>query len=286
VQGHWLDTEEPVFLPALAVYYDYHAPPAETFCQATSNGLAAGPTLADASFAASLELLERDAFMLSWLTRRPATRVLLDESISPGVREVARRFHVEGAQLELYLLNVGVDVPTILCVAFGDGEAWPGATVALGCHLSPRVAIEKAILEQGQGGPYIRRLMEERERPIPKTPWEVKSLEDHALFYVPRARNAAFEFLSKGDVRLAGSLPEPDSISLSALSARVTTAGLRIAIADVTSRDLRKTPFRVARALGRGFQQIHFGHHLGRLGNPRLVALTNQGSNPDPHPMA
>jgi ribosomal protein S12 methylthiotransferase accessory factor len=42
----------------------------------------------------------------------------------------------------------------------------------------------------------------------------------------------------------------------------------------------------VARALGAGFQQIHFGHRLARLGNPRLLAMTTRGINPDPHPMA
>ena len=59
--GHWLDTEERVLIPALPVFYDYHVPPEEAFCQVTSNGLAAGPSIASASFAASLELIERDA---------------------------------------------------------------------------------------------------------------------------------------------------------------------------------------------------------------------------------
>jgi ribosomal protein S12 methylthiotransferase accessory factor len=54
----------------------------------------------------------------------------------------------------------------------------------------------------------------------------------------------------------------------------------------VTSPDLAVTPLRVARALGPGFQQIHFGHLLGRLGNPRLWAMAPRGINPDPHPMA
>ena len=225
-------------------------------------------------------------FMLSWLTRRSATRIVLDESISDDIRDVVQQLRAQGAELQLYLLDVGLDVPTVLCVAFGDGESWPGATVSLGCHLSPRVALEKAILEQGQGGPYTRRLMLERKRPIPQSPSEVRSLEDHALYYVPKSRRSAFAFLSQGTVCQAASLPEPDGVSLSALSAKVTAAGLRIAIVDVTTRDLFPTPFRVVRALGRGFQQIHFGHHLARLGNPRLVAMADNGVNPDPHPMA
>ncbi len=56
-------------------------------------------------------------------------------------------------------------------------------------------------------------------------------------------------------------------------------------MADLTTPDLAGSPFRVARALGPDFQQIHFGHRLARLGNPRLAALAPRGCNPDPHPL-
>ena len=77
--------------------------------------------------------------------------------------------------------------------------------------------------------------------------------------------------------------PKPYRSAL--LVERLRAAQLRIAIADVTSPDLLQTPFRVARALGPNFQQIHFGHVLARLGNPRLHAMAPRGINPDPHPL-
>jgi ribosomal protein S12 methylthiotransferase accessory factor len=60
---------------------------------------------------------------------------------------------------------------------------------------------------------------------------------------------------------------------------------MRVAVVDVTSPDLRGTPFRVVRALGPDFQQIHFGHRLARLDNPRLWAVARDGINADPHPL-
>ena len=285
VLGRWLDTREPVYVPALPTYYNYPAPPGERFCQVTSNGLAAGATLDEAAMRAATELIERDAFMISWLTRRPGRRIQLDASIDPEVREIARQLGARAGRLELYLLDAGLHVPAVLCAAFGDGRRWPGATVSLASHLSPRVAIAKAILEQGQGGPYLRRLMEEKKHPVPARPQDVRTLTDHALYYIPEERARAFAFLDRGDVVRAADLPEPEACSLDVLGRRVGAAGLRIALVDVTSPDLAPTPFRVVRALGAGFQQIHFNHRLARLGNPRLRALAADGLNPDPHPM-
>lgn len=187
-------------------------------------------------------------------------------------------------ELRLYLLDAGLHVPVVMCVVLGDGVRWPGATVALAAHQSPRAAIEKAILEQGQGGPYYRRLLEEGKSVIPACPFDVHTLEDHALYYFPVQRAAAFAFLDAGGMVPAAALEEPADLSLEALASCLRAAGMRVAVADLTSKDLAGTPFRVARALGPDFQQIHFGHRLARLGNPRLCALAPV-PNPDPHPL-
>ncbi|MFT3766161.1 MAG: YcaO-like family protein [Minicystis sp.] len=285
-RGMWLDTRSPVLVPALPVYMHYPATPAEYFCEVTSSGLAAGPTLEDAMLGAALELLERDAFMISWMTRRPGRLVRPDSSIDASAREVARQLEEKGVRVALYLLDVGLGIPTAVCVGYGDGVRWPGATVSLSAHLRPRVAIAKALLEQGHVGPYLRRLVFDEKRPIPKRPEDVHTIEDHAFYYAPKRRAKALAFLGRGGEVAAADLPEPEEVSTRALVRRVQAAGLRIAVVDVTSPDLAPTPFRVARALGPGFQQIHFGHTRARLGNPRLLALASNGINPDPHPLA
>ncbi|WP_437478930.1 TOMM precursor leader peptide-binding protein [Sorangium sp. So ce1014] len=283
--GRWLDTHAPVYVPALPTYYNYCAGP-DTFCEVTSNGLAAGATLEAASMGAALELIERDAFMISWLARRPGQRILPDDTVDREVHEIARQLEERGARIELYLLDAGIAVPVVMCVGYGDGKRWPGAVVSVSAHLSPLTAIRKAILEQGQIGHYVFRLMTGEAVAVPERPEDVRSLEDHAVYYIPPSRAAAFDFLRRGGTVTAAELEEPEEVSLSELARRVEAAGLRIAIVDVTSPDLAPTPFRVARALGPDFQQIHFGHERARLGNPRLRAMAPRGINPDPHPMA
>jgi ribosomal protein S12 methylthiotransferase accessory factor len=284
--GRWLDTGSPVYVPALPTFYNYPSFHGEAFCQVTSNGLAAGATLGDASMRAAVELIERDAFMISWLARLPGRRILIDESVDAATREVVRQLAERGARTELYLVDAGIAVPSIVAVGFGDGKRWPGAAVAMAAHLSPHAAIRKAILELGHVGPYLRRLMLEGKQTIPDRPEDVRTLDDHAFYYFPPSRARAFDFLRAGEATLAASLEEPEDLSIGALIERIRAAGRRIAVVDVTSPDLAGSPFRVARALGPDFQQIHFGHVLGHLGNPRLLAMAPHGINPDPHPMA
>jgi len=291
LRGSWLGSGEPVWVPALTSFFNFMADPGEHFCQVSSNGLAAGGDLADAALRALFELVERDAFMLTWLCQLPARRIVPDGALEPAVGELVRQLGERGAAVELYLLDAGTGIPTALCLGVGDGERWPAVTVALACHTDLRTAVRKAILEQGHVGPYIRRLM--RESKVPANPWEVLSLEDHALYYVTPERLEAFDFLRRpsgpmDDVILA-EIPSAPPPTAASCAERLSAAGLRVAIADVTSPDVTASPFRVARALGTNMQPIHFGERFRRLANPRLqayLAARGTGVNPNPHPVA
>lgn len=287
-RGCWLDGGEPVWLPALPTYFNFQVCRQEQFCQVTSNGLAAGARLDDACLRAVCELVERDAFMLTWLGRRPGQKILPDGTLDLGTHEVMRQLTEWGVQVELYLLEAGISIPTVVCLGLGDGQHYPGVTVALAAHPSPRIAVRKAVLEQGQVGPYTRRLMLRAEHAIPRCPEEVRTLTDHALYYVPRERAELFDFLRNGggdSVPLAA-LAEPEDVSLRICKERLQEAGVRVAIADLTAPDVATGPFRVVRALGEDLQPIDFGFTVRRLANPRLDAMLSGEVNPYPHPLA
>jgi ribosomal protein S12 methylthiotransferase accessory factor len=287
VEGHWFGNNEPVWVPALPAFFNFQVCHHEYFCQVSSNGLAAGSDLDDAGLRATFELIERDAVMISWMCQLPGELLILDASIAPEMHEIVRRLEENGVKVELYLLDLGTNIPTVFGVGIGDGETNPGASVSLATHASLTVAVGKAILELAHFSPYISRIMKEQK--IPQTADEVVTLEDHALYYVPLDRLAAFDFLRHGSGK---GIPVTDRIGEAPPTAascieRLAKAGLSVAIVDVTSPDVAGTPFRVARALGVDMQPIHFGSKLARLANPRLKSfLGNRALNPHPHPVA
>jgi ribosomal protein S12 methylthiotransferase accessory factor len=286
VRGSWVDSGAPVWLPALPTYLNFQPAESERYCQVTTSGLAAGSSYEDALVRAICELAERDAFMLTWLARCPARRIHLDGGFSAELVEVLRQLEVLGAKVRLYLLDAGLPVSTVMAVGFGDGVQWPGATVALGAHWDPRIAVRKAVLEQGHVGPYIRRLMLSGAHPVPANPELVRTLIDHALYYTSPARQLEFEFLEDGLAPVHWSdLVAPPAQAASELAERFLASGVRLAAANLTSPDVSEGPFRVVRVLGTHAQQIHFGFQFARLDSPRLRTLTDS-PNLAPHPLA
>jgi ribosomal protein S12 methylthiotransferase accessory factor len=289
VNGHWLDTGEQVQLPALATYLKFPVPQVEYFAQTTSSGLAAGVSFEDAARRALYELIERDAFMLTWLAKKQPSRIDIsscDDITRCALSEVQRL----GGTPELYLIDVGTRHPTIVCLGLGDGRAWPGVTIGLAAHADPLVALHKAVLEHGHYGAYMRRLMDEgRHRPIREAA-EVRTNLDHGLYYIDPSRVG-------GLASFRGSETTPLSLTdlydqfrqpatLDACVACLLQSGIRPAVVDVTSPDVALSSIRVARAFGTFMQPIHFGFAYRRLDNPRLRILLSGSAETTPHPIA
>ncbi|HET6971613.1 MAG TPA: YcaO-like family protein, partial [Phenylobacterium sp.] len=241
-------------------------------CSGTSNGLAAGYGTDDAALRAMLELVERDAFMASWRTRRGGQRVEVDEDWDPDLAAVIRGIGRLGGEARVTLLPSACGFPVVVCLAFGDGAAWPGVTLGLGADPDARAAIRQAVLELGQTGPYLRRLMREGAA-VPAGPQDVREMMDHAAYYFDPSRAVAFDYLWDGaDRRAWRHLPTGPSRSLEGCVAAMSKAGIRMALADVTSADLAMTPFRVVRAVSPDLQPISFGAGLERASIRRIAA--------------
>jgi ribosomal protein S12 methylthiotransferase accessory factor len=285
--GRWLDTDEEVKVPALATYMSFPARPKHRFAQTTSSGLAAGKSFEDATLRALYELIERDAFMLTWLSRRAGLRINVercDATASRALTEIERL----GARTELYLLDVGTGHPTVVCLGLGDAESWPAATIGLGTHADIDVALRKAVFEHGHYGLYLRRLMREGRHTNIRNPSDVVQSLDHGLLYIHPEHVSILDTFRGGS---QVSLPKlrsqyREKATLSACVSRLLEAGIRTAAVDVTSSDVALAGIRVVRAFGVNMQPIHFGFGCERLKNPRLKAILADHAEDAPHPIA
>lgn len=289
VTGRWLDTGDPVYVPALAAYMNFPTPSRDRFQQTTSNGLAAGASFEDAALGALYELIERDAFMLHWLAGLPARRLSesgCDSITHQALREVERL----GARTELFVIDTGTQHPTVVCLGLGDGQEWPGVTIGLATHADVDIALQRAVMEHGHVGAYIMRLMGEgRHRTVLGADDVITGL-DHALYYVEPARAGALRAFRSGrtppaslvDLRTRYRRPA----TMESCVAALTDAGIRVAAVDVTPPDVGLAPVRVVRAVGKYLHPIHFGSGNQRLENPRLEGLLRNSAEERPHPIA
>lgn len=280
ILGSWLNDGNPVWLPALFVVLSIELHREQLVAQGTSNGLAASTEKNDAALRAILELVERDAFMSTWLTASPTQRLQLDDTLDPLLRTVLEGIEILGATVEVYSLPASVIGTTVLCLALGDGDQYPGVTFGLGCDLDPGAALRQAVLELGQTGPYLRRMMRSGVLRAAEEPSGVREMLDHAAYYFPKKRATAFDRLRSQETVSLRDLKSVATRSLEACAAALDEAGVRVALVDVTSADVATGPFSVMRAVSPDLQPIWYGYGLERIHHKLRIASDVPPINP------
>jgi len=273
---------EPVWVPRLAAHLGHEVSHHSGYLfPATSNGFAAGATLADAVCGGLLEVVERDAFLIAWAHRLATPR--LDARTVPDATaaQVATLYHRRGVEIEVHLLPT--DSAATAAIALGWSEELPAVVVGLGAALDPVLAARKAVMEVAQVRPALHlRLQREPGRDrlarLVADPSTVTELDDHDLLYAdPETARTGLSFWREGDL-----LPWPNDL---APAASTDLAGLVDSLAavspdvlyvDVTTDDVARLGVRVARGIIAGFQPIHFGADQFRLGHPRLRTMPHR----------
>ena len=288
VSGNWLDGGKPVWIPAVLAFLSLQLEAAQLICQGTSNGLAAHTDCDRAALSAILELVERDAFLTSWLTATPGRRISLDDSLSPPLRAILEGIEHLGAHVELYSLETAACGTVVVCLALGDGSRYPGATLGLGCDLAPGIAVRQAILELGQTGPHLRRMMRTGSLPVPREAAEVTRMLDHATWFFTAEHAGEFDRIrsDRSPVALRDLVRRKGPKgSLDACAKALHTAGIRVALVDVTSPDVATGPFRVMRAISPDLQPLWYGYGLERQFVSRIQAMGIARPLPPIHPI-
>jgi ribosomal protein S12 methylthiotransferase accessory factor len=298
-----LPGEGEAFAPSTLVYLNTPGTRVEDLlCTPTSNGLAAGPNLEFAILNGLLELVERDGFLITWMNKLPAPQVTFSAltGLASSITEHYERF---GTEIRVY--NVSTDLPIYVMMALAldkTGEG-PAVMAGLGCHLDPRVALTKSLLEICQvHASEKKRFQDSPPAERLKSYEDVHTLDDHSAFLMVPERIGEFAFLlENGRTQLIEDLPnhsrEDISLDLQTCVDSLVAAGCRVLYADLTTSDVVDYGLRVVRTMATGLQPMHFGFGEERLGGKRLFDVprvmghatetrTEKDLNPCPHPLA
>lgn len=250
----------------------------------TSTGLACHGDPWQALNAGLLEVIERDAVMLTWLERNPAAPIssALRWRTPQGTHV---RFDRAVESYRLFHLPSPSGVPVVLGVALG-ALGQPAAAVGAGAHLDLVQACRRALVETYQTFHWARHLTAAGLEP-PRSPAECLDFDDHVAYYLRPDRLHSFDFLLE-------SAAAPVTVDLDAVAdpmvpesaARAVVAGLEPAgfdayAVDVTSPDVRQAGLWVVRSIVPGMYPLIIGTET----RPDLARLpANRPTNPEPHP--
>lgn len=288
-------------VPASLVYMNYKFDEDEAAIgRNASTGLAAGLTVEEAILTALYEVIERDAFTICWLRRRPGRRIVVDDDeLGAWLRQ---RFYTDHPLVDVRIHDVTLDVPVPSCfvVMCRPAEFGPAVCVGSASRLDPRQAVRKCLLEAGQGIPYFRFLLAQLKdwQPAPDFS-DISSFDHHCVFYLKRPDLVpeAFAFLKQAEERPLSSLPDRstgrvlgDIVHCVEL---LREAQLEVVVVEITTPDILDVGMRVVRVVVPGMVPLHGVHRYAFLGAQRLHVGPGRlgpdgqddGSfNPYPHP--
>ena len=122
-------TGETWHVPAALVYmpyYYYKDTPDAPIIQPISTGMACHCSLAEAAVSAVCEVVERDAFTITWQARLAHPQIPV-ESLSDSNYELVRRLEWTRASVSLFNITLDAGIPTVLAVLSSPSPRTPGA---------------------------------------------------------------------------------------------------------------------------------------------------------------
>lgn len=301
-----LGAQKDLAVPALAVLMAYETKADEPFMfPITSNGLAAGPTLASAVLNGAYESIERDAFLATWLNQLPARRIDPSDHPDRELCDLITSYGRRGISMELFHLPTTNGVHVFMGVGVNLGsQDGPAAVVGLGADHNPITAARCALIEVCQVRPALRMRLhmqnvQERMKMLLNDHSTVEELEDHDLLYADPSMLYAFDFLRTKPVEsFDWALPEVNDThgKLELLVDSLAREGTDLLYTNLTTKDVLECGVHVARAVIPDYQPMHFGLKERRLAAKRLynmpieLGLGERTSastlNPLPHPLA
>ena len=315
VWGYSLARQEPILVPLQYAYYGAHVtdPDDPMFAYEISNGCALGSCVEEAILYAILEVVERDAFLMTWYARLPAARIDLSSALDRSIPMVAAAIEAEtGYQVHAFDVTMEHGIPSIWAVAVRAARTGqPALACSAGAHIDPERAVSGAMCELG---PILLDLIArypdvaKRSHAMVDDPSLVATMEDHSVLYASEEASGRLDFLTAtaASRSLADMRSGPESAAafqnadltddLTDVVGRLRSHRLDVIVVDQTTPEHRVAGLSCVKVIVPGMLPMTFGHYNRRVhGLPRLLevprllgrrdqALPPQGVNPHPHP--
>ncbi|MGG1659907.1 TOMM precursor leader peptide-binding protein [Brevibacillus sp. NRS-1366] len=306
VWGHSFLQERPILVPELLAYYSLGF--GEGFVFETSNGCALGGSLEEAIFYGIMEVVERDAFLLTWYAQLPLPRLDPNSADDPELQLMIDRLQIV-TDYDLFFYNATMEngIPSVWTIAKNRKQKGLHIVCAGGAHLDPIRAVKGSIHETAAMLFSLNDKFEanrEKYKRMFHDPSLVKKMDDHAMLYS----------LPEAEERLAFLLDESRPIrsfaeefawknrhsdltdDLRDVLQVFRELNLDVIVVDQTTPEVSRNGLSCVRVLIPGMLPMTFGHHLTRLNGLERVLqvpvtlgyakepLRFGQLNPHPHP--
>lgn len=276
VWGYSLTNDNPVRVPASRVFCPYRAvAPGDATDGPIISGYATGVSLEEAVYAAMMEVIERDAFMVAWANQLAGSRLAIDASSRGEVGSYLSAIESRGIEVRCVLLDLDLGAHTVVAIARDSRPGEPASVVAAAADVDAAAACRRALKELTANRLNVRHEMQQLATLPAADPEVVVDERLHGLLFaredmVPRLN---FWWDSSEEV----GLPEPPAETsafarLRKCVAAITTAGLQVVVIDLTPPSIAALGLRVVKVLVPGTYPMNFDGRFPHFGGQRMVS--------------
>ena len=234
---------------------------------ATSSGLAADPSVTKALLRATQELVERDAYVTTWLHQLGGREV--------PVPALAAEVAPLGGCVRAFDCTPSFSSHPVALVAGTLPLAGaPRHSLGVACRATWAEAVERAYLELLQGTVFVGHLLSAHPELVGMTPEAVTGFDEHAVYYaaaphrwdaVPLLRHARPSPAPRGPGADPVTTDDPTE-QLHRLVTALDGAGVRLYYRELTTVDCNQLGLRVVRVLSPDLTPLHHDHRWPFLG--------------------
>lgn len=158
VIGKKLPTMEDVYIPAQLVYLSFRRKQGEGLIRLPiSTGAACGTAYSSAIYRGICEIVERDAFMITYLNKLPRSRVPLDKSKNEDIQKIFNIAKSYNLQVYSYDITTDLNIYTFLTVIHDCTGIAASLSTGLKSSLNPTEALLGSIQEAFHPRTWLRR---------------------------------------------------------------------------------------------------------------------------------
>lgn len=306
VWAYSLTYRHPILVPERLAYYSLGFDGG--FVYETSNGCALGSTLVEAVFHGILEIVERDAFLMTWYAQLPLPAVDMTAVNDTELQWMIQRIRsVAGYDLHFYNATMENGIPAVFIVAKNRRTSGLNLLCSAGAHVDPMRAVKGAIQETaGMLLRFDEKLEAQRERYLQMLQDSnlVQHMDEHSMLYGLPEAEGRLDFLLKGS-RSVQTFEEAFHRDATHLDLKddlqdlldiFASLRLEVIVVNQTAPELARNGLHCVKVLIPGMLPMTFGHRLRRVDGLNRVlhvpmklgysdrSLTMAELNPYPHP--
>lgn len=288
VKGKNITADKQALLPAQLIFLNYsmHAP--ETLADVPiSTGAACDDNYVSAVLTGILEVVERDAIMIAYLTKNINRHIDLEKIPSRKIQKILKK--IRRYNLEWYVFDVqnNIPIPTYLSVLVDRTGFGPAVVVGSKTSLNTEVGIVASVEEAFMSRVWGRQIIQDMINP---NLGQVRTRSDHLYFWLSPKQISKLDWLlslPKQDLQLQASSCSREEL-LHRVVRNCQQKGFDIFAVDVTLDMFKEAGFYVTKVLIPGLQSLYFDEQAKELyiNRARLQQLygTTEYCNHVPHP--